>query len=54
METNKFLYKAQLMQVCKRDVGGKQKEIFWRKTVSKERLYKAFRVNWGSPCSSAI
>ena len=21
METNKFLYKAQLMQVCKRDVG---------------------------------
>ncbi len=49
-QANKYVYKGQLINMGKIDVGHKPKKIRWREGVPKRVLLKAIRANWASSC----
>jgi hypothetical protein len=51
---NKYLYKAQVLNLGKVDMGGPLKKIRWREEVPKRAILKAMGAIWASSCASNI
>ena len=54
VQVNKFVYKAQMLCLGRRDKGNPPKKNRWREEVSKKAIRKAMMANWASPCASNI